>query len=635
MELEIVKKYNKNSHVKLSYKVKSKIDKMKTNDFEYLLSFLDYKDIFKVVFINKKFKKSIFKLDVIELFKHLVEHKRDLEQLLTCDAALLHYYMTNINLNNSTKYYDSFCLYLYQYFKSNSDTLVLNDIHIGNKGLYVLSKITFLKHLDLGSNAFTDDNSDAISNVIYSNKNIETLILSNNKLTDIGSELIIQNLSLCKDLKKLDLKGNHISFNSLRLQEHFEKLLIETSIFSLNLSFNKINDNSFNKISNFLLNSTLREMNVSNNSIRNLSNSFQSSNYILINSALEVINFASNKLSNFEIILDFINNLSHSHKKLNLREIDLSDSQLSETSLSTILEFSKKGSLKKLNICKNNLNKMSIFIAELIIQSKIDTLIINSCKLDNESMSNMFSRLNTYLIKENNFVFSIRELDIGGNIFKDESLILLSNFIKLSKLKVLSLAFSNLEDSQFNILSKDIFLSELESINISYNSLSNIDGFVDCYEKYLMYNFKALDHIKYNLKSFNNILNDKIFRLKEINLSYNDLGDEGVLSLFNLIAYNSVCNLSSLNLKSNNLTDKSATIISSAIIYNDKFEKLNIESNNFTVNYLKDILNAAKIGKIKELRINQNNGRKKEIINQSLLDQKIEISSSKKIEIYL
>lgn len=632
MELEIVKVY-KNSQVTLSYKVKSKIDKMKINDFEYLLKFLDYKDIFKVIFINRKFKKSIFKLNIVELFKHLVEHGKDFQQLLTFDAALFHCYMSNLNLKESNRYYDSFGLHLYQHFNKNSETLILNDIQIGNRGLYILSNITFFKYLDLGSNNFTDKNAFELSKVIYKNRNLETLVLANNKLTDEGLEIIIRSLVNCKNLKKIDLKSNHLSFNSHIVIENLEKLLIETSITNLNLSYNKIDSTSFNKISAFLFNSNIKDLNISNNNIRLINDEIQNSNCILINSSLESINVGSNKLSNFEVILEFIGNLSSRNQYL--KDIDLSNCLLSSFSFQSILEFAKQGSLKKLNLSKNNLKNQETFISDLIIHTSITTLLINSCKLENTNICNIFNRLNDHMQMNKNSDFSIIELDLGCNNFLDESLKSLSKFLQKSKIKEISFASCDLEDSQFAILSKEIFLSDLVSINLSYNNLTNIDEFVNCYEKYLSYNFKALDHIKYNLKSSSNILYDKIFRLKEINLSYNELNDTNLSNLFNLIAFNSLCNLSSINLKSNLLTDHSSTIICSAIIYNDKLEKLNIESNDFTTNSLKDIINAAKIGKLKELKLNQNKERKKITINQSLIDQKIEACSRKNMDINL
>lgn len=85
----------------------------------------------------------------------------------------------------------------------------LGDSH-ANEIVRSLKAQSILKSLDLGSNKFTDDGVQLIAKAVHETE-IQTLILSNNKLTDKCTETLAAIFRTNKHLKLLDLQGNNIT----------------------------------------------------------------------------------------------------------------------------------------------------------------------------------------------------------------------------------------------------------------------------------------------------------------------------------------------------------------------------------------------------------------------------------------
>jgi Leucine-rich repeat (LRR) protein len=86
-----------------------------------------------------------------------------------------------------------------------------------------LSDNTSLRHLNLGSCGIGDKEAAALAAMLKTNRTLEELILSNNRITVEGMTELAKSLSAHPSIRLLDLAGNHIPLKHVSMLEHLVK----------------------------------------------------------------------------------------------------------------------------------------------------------------------------------------------------------------------------------------------------------------------------------------------------------------------------------------------------------------------------------------------------------------------------
>lgn len=152
-----------------------------------------------------------------------------------------------------------------------------------------------LKILDLSGNSLKENGVKLLGESLKNNKNLVSLNLNNNKIENNGGFYLADSLIKNNALEKLFLAGNRINENSLSslLSVIGNK---HCSVKHLDISDNNLGFEDFKCISEFfLMNSNLTSLNVSNNLIDPVSANYLSLS--LKNSNISILHFENNQLN--------------------------------------------------------------------------------------------------------------------------------------------------------------------------------------------------------------------------------------------------------------------------------------------------------------------------------------------------
>ncbi|MAZ80710.1 MAG: hypothetical protein CMP18_02875 [Rickettsiales bacterium] len=186
----------------------------------------------------------------IELVKALNDKKCILEKLDLC--------YNKIGLKGAKALLD--------HLSKNNDislrTLSLNSNDLGCEGAVTILQLRKLKHLNLRQVMDDISVTSNFADVLSSNKDLETLNLSQNKITDEGVDQVVKGLDGNENLKELIINGNLIGDKGA---ENIANMLKKnTSLIHIDLFFNKqIGDEGVKKLADALKNNTtLQKLNL-------------------------------------------------------------------------------------------------------------------------------------------------------------------------------------------------------------------------------------------------------------------------------------------------------------------------------------------------------------------------------------
>ena len=287
------------------------------------------------------------------------------------------------------------------------------------------------------------------------------------------------------------------------------------------------------------------------------------------NTKLEELNIDSCNLQTTRAVKIFQGMKSMVHlSKLNISHNSITDEVMDD--LTKIL--SKNVNLKELDLGYNCIQATG---ASKVLRGMKSILHLSKFCIGNSSVTNEVADDLAEILSQN---FELKEIDLSNNCLqaKGASTVCkgLGNFTNLTKL---CLSDNKITDEAVHdvaaVLSQNKFLEELD---ISYNNL----GVSDALQIFLsMKSFKSL--IKLNVcgigmddSAANDvaaILNNNI-KLKELNLSHNNIQAWGAIQIFR----NIISNLHKLNISHNNITEQAADELASFISQNAELEELDL-----------------------------------------------------------
>ena len=531
----------------------------------------------------------------------------------------------------------------------------------------VLLNNTSLQDITLSFNGLTTSGAIKVFNGMINISNLTALNISHNMITDEAAENVAVILSRNNNLELLNLSYNY--FRSKGCIKVFNGMKSIIYLRKLDISCNQINTfKAAECIANFLLhNSKMEELDISNNfmqatAIRKV---FKSMRNI---SKLRKLYIHHNMITN-EVADDIAVILSQNAR---LEELDISHNNLQTSGATKIFQgITHISTLTKLNIAHNMINDEATkcILDILSTNSKLKELKLNhnnlvisdltKCSFTNlQEVDLSCTNLQTAVSIDGLNVVSLRKCNISGNCITASEANRIANFLsKNDELKQIDLSCNNLQELGTRYILNSIRITNLTKLNISNNQIScdlkHIAGVLTLATKLeeldLSYNKLSTDHIKHFLYETKNIFANLIklnvsgnvisdgaaealadalsenTKLKELDLSINNLRAEGISKIFNGLR---ISTLLKLNISHNNVTDKAADDIANFISRNTKLENLNVSHSNLHDNDAKKILEV-NLSKLTTFNISQNS------ITSEIMDDIAEfLSYSTKIQIF-
>ncbi|XP_041656064.1 NACHT, LRR and PYD domains-containing protein 12-like isoform X2 [Cheilinus undulatus] len=307
----------------------------------------------------------------------------------------------------------------------------------------------------------------ALSSVL-SSSSLRDLDLSNNKLKDSGATLLSTGLESpnCR-LQTLRLSGCNLSERSCGA---LSSVLSSSNLRDLDLSNNKLKDSGVEKLCFGLRDqlSTLQTLRLSDCYLSESSCGALSSVLSSQSSSLRDLDLSNNYLEDSGVIL-----LSSGLKSPNCRleTLRLRDCYLSESScgaLSLVLS-SQSSSLRDLDLSNNYLEDSGVILLSTGLESpncRLESLRLSGCNLSESSCGALSSVLS---------FSSLRDLDLSNNDLQDSGVTLLSTGLESPncRLETLRLRDCNLSESSCGALSSVLSFSSLRDLDLSNNDLQD------------------------------------------------------------------------------------------------------------------------------------------------------------------
>ena len=419
--------------------------------------------------------------------------------------------------------------------------IFLSDNKITEKGTkLIVDKLlckTSLKILDLSFNKINSKGGFYLGKGLKDAQGIQNLLLGYNQLEDEGCEFIAEGLEKNFSLIELNLENNNITnkginaiIKSLKNKENIMKIFLEG---------NKISeiDSDFYELFNWVKDIQISENPLNQSGIVRL---FQGSEY---NRLFKKLQFKYN--SNDDYHFKCFNE--------NIKNIDLSfNHNINISLMSHILSLKN---LSKLNLQMNNINDKDI------------KTIIN-------------------FIKDNNT--PIKNLILKNNKITQEGSESISDLIKFSKtLKLLDLSFNELKSEGVKKICNSIIVTEpnsnLEQLFLNGNKCNDYCS-DDIFNLLINKKSKKLKLLSLNINFFSNKGIDKILSslrknvsLKQLCLSENKIDEKAFNNLVNYLKFNKTLKI--LEIKSSRINDESLKNIMQIFSDNLSLEKINLNDN--------------------------------------------------------
>ena len=281
------------------------------------------------------------------------------------------------------------------------------------------------------------------------------------------------------------------------------------------------------------------------------------------------INFDNVILSSLLITRKLVSLISRNLE--NLKILSLQNNNINDRYAKLLfISLKYNQNLSILNLNQNQISSRGIIYLDSFLKNNdsLNTLVLSYNYLGS-SGSNILMKI----LKENENS-NLKTLDISYNGIDESGIESLVDYIKINK-KLISLFFSGnyFCDKGLNLFSKLLFKDNqnVKKVKLSYLDISN-NSFT-----------------KNSCKHINNILYFSSF-ISSINISYNNLCNEGIYNIFSCI--NKQSKLISLDLSKTNISEKTVEFLCDKLDNNIILRILNLSNNNLSkaCKYLKNLL---------------------------------------------
>ena len=320
--------------------------------------------------------------------------------------------------------------------------------------------------INFSSNFLGDEGAKCFADLIYNTQCIISMDLSSNHMTDSGLKTIFT--ALCTNKSMVDLNiGSKTTIGRnkigpLTIQEITKMLQTNKVLSELNLQMTELNSNNiFGLLPGFETSKTLTSLNVSNNNIKSKGTIalFKS----LMNSSLIELSIADNSVTD-DIAPFFVSLLQNCQT---LRKIDLSGNKLGFRLTSAISgHISSEFQLDTLILSRNPLGGRGIssFGPYLSHNEKLERLNVNGCQIDAKGFIEFCEELS-----KNE---SLKIIEIQHNPLSDDGIIKFSEaIVEHPTLKFVDLEMTELSDPGCKALMKSISspTSNIIKLNLKNN----------------------------------------------------------------------------------------------------------------------------------------------------------------------
>ena len=334
----------------------------------------------------------------------------------------------------------------------NYTHLMLSNNNLGDEGCekvvkVLKSNLNFI-HVDLSGNNLTAEGSAVVIARLLNNQSVISLDLSSvdrmnkNRIGGKGSQILSNLLYRSRILTFLNLSGTGIGKEGLDFMS--VGLALNSSLMSLNLSFNNLEGKHLHLFCFNLAKSQVKEL-------------FLSGNPIGLKGCESLSNLIAFKFDN----------------KCPLTKLELARSEIDEESLNKLaFALENNSTISELNLSFNPLGSKSCsnISKALMHNSCLKTLNLSTCGLKEDGAQ----RLSEGLIRN----FSLKSLNLSNNYLFDAGAKHLSEGLKKNKgLEVLDLSSNMIKNPGGQAIIEGLFLTpKLNTVNLNNNSLKNEIG---------------------------------------------------------------------------------------------------------------------------------------------------------------
>ena len=439
------------------------------------------------------------------------------------------------------------------------------------KGIDVLNAIIVtLKKFDICGNLLSLQAADSIAVFLSNNDELEELDLSCNNLQESGISSILKSIYIC-NLVKLNIANNNITTD---LENIAEILSSATKLVELDLSYNKFNANpmdSFSHTPNTIF-VNLIKFNISGSKLRSGTPAAALANGLAGNAKLKELNLSDNDLD-----AEGISKILDALKTSNLIKLDISHNNISDEAADDMAIFlSKNLQLEELDVSHNDLLSTGITKICKVNLSRLVTFDISHNEVTDEAAKSI-----SMVLSCNN---KLQSLDLSFNYFKNEGFMKifysLKNIMCLRKLNISSNDITAKAASSIaTFLSHNAKLEELDLSNnfmqttgaiTIFNSMRNMSSLKKLYFHNNVIGDEAAESIA--------IILEQNIKLQKLDISFNNLHSVGAIKIF--LSLKDILNLTALNVSHNMINDEALEYIVDILFVSSKLRELNLSYND-------------------------------------------------------
>ena len=483
--------------------------------------------------------KSISNLETIDISHNMItdEAAENIANVLSHNNKLQSLDLSSDNFKYEGLFKIFYCLNVIYLRRLNISCNKINAT-TANIIATVLSRNLKLEELDLGNNLMQAASTVTIFKSLRHHLNLKKVYINDNMITDEAAEEIAVVLSQNMKLEELDISCNNMQTTGIiKLFEGIEHI---STLTKLNIAHNSITDEAAKYIMDGLSsNSTLKEINLSH---INLKNTIAYKNLKLAN--LNKFNFSGN-IINEKLTNEISRFLSHC---TNLKVLDLSCTNLQNLGCIEILNRLDIFNLTTFNISGNNITTHAADAIAVLLSKNddLEELDLSCNNLQESGIRNILDSMN---------ILNLNILNISNNHVTGHLKYIGDTLTHATKLVELDLSHNS-----FHAESMQNFLYEMKSIFANLVKL-NVSGSVISAEVTEALGDVLLENTK----------------LKELDLSYNNLHGEGIKNIFNGLK---ISTLIKFNISHNNITCLVADYVAYFLSRNTKLEQLDLSHNN-------------------------------------------------------
>ena len=440
-----------------------------------------------------------------------------------------------------------------------------------------LSKLTTL---NISHNGITVEAADDIAGFLSHNTKLQVLDLSHSDLQESGSVIVFEVLQNISVLTSLKISNCNV------IKEAVDQLAIvlynNISLQELDLSYNNLSKSNSATILKGMKNmSNLITLNISHNNTTDEA-ADELGNVLHHNTSIQVLNINCDNLLTLDAIKIFksMKNIS------NLVTMNISHSVITNTAVDNLVCLLHcYASLKEIDLSSNHISTsdaIKIFKGMENISS-LEMINVSHNMITDEAAENIAT-----VLSNNN---KLKSLELSSNYFRSEGFVKIFNGMKnIVYLKKLSIGSNEITASKaIHCITTFLFHNlELEELDLS-NSFIQTAGVIEI--------FKSLRNIS-NLRKIyvhGNVITDEATddlavvlsqntKLKEINISCNNLQTAGAVKIFQAIMH--ISTLTKFNIAHNMITNEATKYIVSILSNNNKLKELNLSHNNIVISDL-------------------------------------------------